>query len=153
MSGLQYPHCFTQSIQSLSLTEIRASTGSHIAVIPAAGLPAYCASKAALNSFVLSLRMQLASAKSAVKIIEISPPVVRTELHDYMGEEKGRGMGMPVDAFIDQAFKGLEAGKDQVLVGTIFGTSEEDLGEIVDKRRAAAERLQEGIMKMMHGGK
>ncbi|KAL9583098.1 MAG: hypothetical protein Q9203_005219, partial [Teloschistes exilis] len=135
-------------------------TGSHIAVVPAAGLPAYCASKAALNSFVLSLRLQLASAKSPVKIIEISPPVVKrsrlmnqstAELHDYMGEEKGRSMGMPVDIFVDQTFKGLEAGKDQVPVGTILGTSEEDLGEIVDKRRAAAERLQEGLMKMMHG--
>lgn len=75
------------------------------------------------------------------------------ELHDYMGEEKGRSMGMPVDVFVDQTFKGLEAGKDQVPVGTILGTSEEDLGEIVDKRRVAAERLQEGLMKMMHGSK
>ncbi|KAI4193127.1 MAG: hypothetical protein LQ350_008461 [Teloschistes chrysophthalmus] len=97
--------------------------------------------------------MQLASAKSPIKIIEISPPVVQTELHDYLGEEKGRGMGMPVDAFVDQAFKGLEAGKDQVLVGTILGTSEEELGQIIEKRRKAAGRLQEGIMKMMYGDK
>ncbi|KAL8685328.1 MAG: hypothetical protein Q9218_007836, partial [Villophora microphyllina] len=60
-----------------SIVELTMSTGSHIAIVPAAGLPAYSASKAALNSFVLSLRMQLQSSKSKVKVIEISPPVVK----------------------------------------------------------------------------
>ncbi|KAL8727237.1 MAG: hypothetical protein Q9181_005784 [Wetmoreana brouardii] len=114
-------------------------TGSHLAIIPAAFIPAYSASKAALNSFVLSLRLQLQN--SSVKVIEISPPVVKTELHDYMGEEKGRGFGMPLDTFTDQAYAGLQAGKDQVVVGTVAATDADDLNDIYDKRRSAAERL------------
>ncbi|KAL8705091.1 MAG: hypothetical protein Q9201_001774 [Fulgogasparrea decipioides] len=56
------------------------SQGSHIAIIPAESLPAYSASNAALNSFVLSLRLQLQD--SSVKVVEISPPVVKsTEPH------------------------------------------------------------------------
>ena len=53
------------------------STGSHLAIVPASTLPAYSASKAALNVFVLCLRDQLRN--SSVKIIEISPPPVQSK--------------------------------------------------------------------------
>ena len=46
--------------------------------MPAAPLPAYSASKAALNAFVLCLRAQL--DKSSVKVIEISPPPVQSKM-------------------------------------------------------------------------
>ncbi|KAH9228333.1 hypothetical protein K456DRAFT_1753767 [Colletotrichum gloeosporioides 23] len=71
-------------------------TGTHLAIIPAATLPAYSASKAAVHSYVYSLREQ--SRGSSTKIIEIWPPV----LHDYMGQERGRSMGMPVQEFTEK---------------------------------------------------
>lgn len=70
-------------------------------------MPAYSASKAALNCFTLYLREQLANATSSVKVIEISPPPVQTELQDYMGEERGRAVGMPLNEFCDQEYDGL----------------------------------------------
>lgn len=112
-------------------------TGSNLAIVPAATMPAYSVSKAALNTFMLCLREQLRD--SSVKIIEISPPVVQTELHDYMGAEKGRAMGMPADQFTDEAYKGLAAGKDQIGIGSIGPP--EQFYDIVDKRRTAFENL------------
>ncbi|KAJ6001519.1 hypothetical protein N7499_002567 [Penicillium canescens] len=112
-------------------------TGSNLAIVPAVPMPAYCASKAALNVFVLCLREQL--SKTNVKVIEISPPLVQTELHDYMGEEKGRGMGMPLGQFIHVTHEGLLAGKDQIVVGSVG--SAEVFNDILDKRRSAFDEL------------
>ena len=102
-------------------------------------MPAYSASKAALNCFTLCLREQLSNAGSNVKVLEVSPPPVQTELHDYMGEEKGRALGMPLAKFCDEAYDGLASGKDQVIIGAI-GPQEKFL-DIVDKRRGTFEFL------------
>lgn len=67
-----------------------------------------------------------------------------------MGAEKGRTLGMLLDPFIDEAYKGLEAGKDQIVIGSIG--SPEDFNGIIDKRRAAAEQLHEMIKKMTRSG-
>lgn len=56
-----------------------------------------------------------------------------------MGEDNGRALGMPLDAFTDEAYRGLEAGKDQIVVGAIGAP--EVFRDIVDKRRGAAEKL------------
>lgn len=66
-----------------------------------------------------------------------------------MGLEKGRDLGMPVDTFVDQAYEGLCAGKDQIVIGSIAGTPQEELGEVIDRRRTAAEKLY----KALTGGK
>ncbi|MCJ1240406.1 hypothetical protein MMC14_008408 [Varicellaria rhodocarpa] len=115
------------------------STGSNLAIVPAWNMPAYSASKAALNCFTLCLREQLNNAGSNVKVLEISPPPVQTELHDYMGEEKGRALGMPLDKFCNEAYDGLNSGKDQVIIGSIGPP--EKFNDIVDKRRGTFEFL------------
>jgi short-subunit dehydrogenase involved in D-alanine esterification of teichoic acids len=121
-------------------------TSSNLAIVPASPMPAYSASKAALNAFILCLRDQLRG--TSVKVIELSPPVVQTELHDAeMGEEAGRRLGMPVDAFADLAYQGLAAGKDQIVIGALFGQPEGTLEGIIDKRRAAFEALAERMRK------
>ncbi|KAI9370224.1 hypothetical protein BJX61DRAFT_101859 [Aspergillus egyptiacus] len=119
-------------------------TGSNLSIVPAASLPAYSASKAALNVFTLCLREQLRHSRT--RVIEISPPPVQTELHDYMGEQAGLSLGMPLDAFTQQAYQGLVDGKDQTIVGSIGPA--ETFHEIVDKRRTAFTNLA----RMMRGG-
>ncbi|MCJ1321743.1 hypothetical protein MMC15_007088 [Xylographa vitiligo] len=114
-------------------------TGSNLAIVPAWNMPAYSASKAALNCFTLCLREQLANAGSNVRILEISPPPVQTELHDYMGVDRGRSLGMPLDKFCDEAYTGLASGKDQVVIGSIG--PQEKFMDIVDKRRSTFEFL------------
>lgn len=64
-----------------------------------------------------------------------------------MGPEKGRAMGMPVDAFVDEAYKGLVSGEDTILIGGMGprpGLSE-SLHTVVNTRRDAADRLAKMI--------
>lgn len=117
-------------------------TGSNIAIVPAVTLSGYSASKAALNVFVLCLRNELAHAKSNVAIVELSPPVVQTEIHDYMGPQ-GKQMGLPVHEYIDIVYKELVSGSDQIVTGDIGGAAR--FNNIIDERRAAFE----GLAKMM----
>lgn len=56
-----------------------------------------------------------------------------------MGEEKGRALGMPLDAFTNEAHQGLLAGKDQIIVGSIGPA--DIFNEIIDKRRTAFDNL------------
>ena len=51
---------------------------SGLAFVPIGFMPTYCATKAALHSFTISLRQQLLSTN--VKVIEIAPPAVQTDL-------------------------------------------------------------------------
>jgi short-subunit dehydrogenase involved in D-alanine esterification of teichoic acids len=114
-------------------------------------IPAYSASKAALNAFILCLRDQLSHAKSNVNIIELSPPPVQTELHDVTMGERGRSFGMPLDQFTEEAYRGLASGSDQVFIGTI-GPKEGQMDtfmELVDTRRKLFEWLS-GLMMALH---
>jgi len=123
-------------------------TGAHIGLVPASTLPNYCASKAALNVFTICLRDQLNAAGSNVKVIEIYPPLVQSELHDYMGPEVGRNLGMPSSVFTAQAMEGLNAGHDQIIIGAPGGEANAKIfNEIVDHRRT----MFESVSEMMRG--
>lgn len=56
------------------------NVSSVVALSPAVSLPTYSASKAALHAYTQSLRMSLADAGSTVKVFEVMPPLVDTEL-------------------------------------------------------------------------
>ncbi|KAJ9606864.1 hypothetical protein H2200_008874 [Cladophialophora chaetospira] len=136
---------FLPFLMSQKLATSLIFTGSNLAIVPAATLSAYSASKAALNVFVLCLREQLRD--SSVKVIELSPPPVQTELHDYMGTEQGRQLGMPIDRFCDAALNGLLSGSDQIIIGAVGPA--EPFHDIIHKRRTAFENLA----TLMRGGR
>ena len=62
---------------------------------------------------ILVLRQQLKDAESNVKITELFPPAVQTELHDdkHQPEMQGRGrsFGMPLKDFTEEAWEGLSS--------------------------------------------
>lgn len=64
-----------------------------------------------------------------------------------MGHETGRQLGMPLRAYVDETYKGLVSGSDQVVVGSIGPA--DTFNEIVDKRRNTFQNLA----KMMRGEK
>jgi hypothetical protein len=64
-----------------------------------------------------------------------------------MGEESGRNFGMPLGTFTDLAFKGLVAGQDQIVIGSI-GPAER-FNAIIDQRRQAFEDLAK-VMRELH---
>ncbi|KZT05922.1 NAD(P)-binding protein [Laetiporus sulphureus 93-53] len=90
---------------------------SGLAMTPAAWVPNYCATKAALHSFSLSLNAQLKNTK--VNIMEIMPPLVESELHDHQGTAPMMSkFWMPLVDFTKEAMEGLKRGDLQIPVGT-----------------------------------
>ena len=76
LSSLLIPHLQTKPSSAI----INISSG--LAFTPLAIVPIYCATKAALHSYSLSLRHQL--SKTNIRVFEIIPPIVETDL------DKGR---------------------------------------------------------------
>jgi uncharacterized oxidoreductase len=80
---------------------------SGLAFVPLAFMAVYCATKAAVHSFTLSLRHQLRNTN--IKVFEIAPPAVDTELGSDRREDKTQSHGgIPVDEFIAEAMEALK---------------------------------------------
>jgi hypothetical protein len=63
-------------------------------------------------------------------------------LHDYMGLEVGRNLGMPLDKFTENAYQGLVSGEDTITVGALMMPgAKEVIAEIVEKRRTMFNQL------------
>ncbi|MGD1118831.1 MAG: SDR family oxidoreductase [Dehalococcoidales bacterium] len=60
------------------------NVSSGLGFIPIAAMPVYCATKAAVHSFTVSMRHQLKD--TPIKVFEIIPPAVQTELGGVDGE-------------------------------------------------------------------
>jgi uncharacterized oxidoreductase len=106
---------------------------SGLAFVPMPSAPVYCATKAALHSFTLSLRHQLAGR--GPRVVEIVPPAVNTDLggvglHDF---------GAPLDAFADAVMARLAAGEPEIGYGT------------AEDRRLAANAVLDPIFERMNG--
>ncbi|MDR3565387.1 MAG: SDR family NAD(P)-dependent oxidoreductase [Negativicutes bacterium] len=84
---------------------------SGLAFVPAGWVPIYSATKAAMHSFTVSLRLQL--AETPIEIIEIIPPAVNTDL----GGVGLHTFGEPLDQFADAMFAGLDQGEAEIGYG------------------------------------
>jgi uncharacterized oxidoreductase len=76
---------------------------SGLAFVPLVDAAVYCATKAAMHSYTVSLRDALAGK---VELIELAPPGVQTGLTP--GQENRPGY-MPLEAFLDEAMAKLSA--------------------------------------------
>jgi len=113
-------------------------TTSGLALVALPRCPNYCATKAALHQFIMALRRQLES--SSVKVIELFPPAVQTELHDAKHQpdiKDGGSIGMPIGEFMEAAWQGIVEGKDEIPVGFVVGALE----KIDGPRKQIASRL------------
>jgi len=82
------------------------ATSSALAFVPRADFATYCASKAFLHSWLISLRHQLRALP--VEVLELSPPYVRTELTGAAQAADPRAM--PLLAYISEVMAMLEQG-------------------------------------------
>lgn len=83
-------------------------TSSGLALVPLLPIPNYCATKAALHHHCLALRMQLKSQpNNNVKVVEILPPAVQTEMQVSKNQASGRSRAMPMSEFIEATWQGL----------------------------------------------
>lgn len=90
---------------------------SGLAFVPLVDAPTYCATKAAIHSYTLSLRDALAGK---VEVIELAPPGVQTTLTP--GQEK-RSMYQPLDDFADEVMRlfGQQPTPSEILVERVRG--------------------------------
>ncbi len=97
-----------------SATVINVSSG--LAFVPLAITAVYSASKAAIHSYTQSLRFLLKG--TSVKVLELAPPYVQTEL---MGAEMAVDpRAMPLADFIQETIEVLGTDADEVLVQRVM---------------------------------
>ncbi len=87
-----------------------AYTSSVLGFVPMALTAVYSATKAALHSYALSQRFLLKSA--GVRVLEIAPPWVRTDLMNSREAEQA----MPLDEFIKETMELLGTDADEIVV-------------------------------------
>jgi uncharacterized oxidoreductase len=90
------PHLEKQSHAAI----INVSSG--LAFLPLALTPTYCATKAAIHSYTLSLRYQLRS--TGIEVLELVPPYVQTDLMSGASDPRA----MPLKEFIAEVMEILK---------------------------------------------
>ena len=81
------------------------NVSSGLAFVPMARTATYSATKAAVHSYTVALRVALAGK---VEVIEIIPPAVQTELTPGQSSREGY---LPLDTYIDQVMAQFETGQ------------------------------------------
>jgi uncharacterized oxidoreductase len=87
-----------------------AYTSSVLGFVPLAATAVYSATKAAIHSYVLSQRFMLKD--TPVRVLEIIPPWVRTELMNSQDTKQA----MPLEQFIEETIAVLGTDADEILV-------------------------------------
>lgn len=124
----------TKRIESIYI-----NISSGLGFIPIAIMPVYCATKAAMHSFSLSLRHQLRD--TSVKVFEIIPPMVDTELDRGARENR------------DQEDRGIKP--EIVAEAVIEAMNKDDFEAAVGQAqflRTSSRIEPERVFKMLNGG-
>jgi len=112
------------------------NTTSGLAFVPMAATPTYSATKAALHSYTLSLREQLAGTN--VEVLELIPPYVRTHLTGPAQAEDERAM--PLEDYIRDTMRILTEQPD---------TREVIIDRVAPLRHAEAQGTFEQVFAML----
>ncbi len=88
---------------------------SGLAYMPLAISPIYCSTKAAVHSFSMALRHQL--RKSSVRVLEVAPPGVESDLGKTDGVADRDFPRMKLDDFVKETMRALESGKPEMPIG------------------------------------
>jgi uncharacterized oxidoreductase len=86
------------------------NVSSVLAFVPMAMTAVYSSTKAALHSYTMSLRWKLKD--TPVRVLELSPPWVQTDLLDSKNEPRA----MPLQEFIDETIAVLATDATEILV-------------------------------------
>jgi uncharacterized oxidoreductase len=99
------------------------NVSSGLGFVPITAMPIYCATKAAVHSFTVSLRHQL--KETAIKVFEIVPPAVDTELgKGTTSDESEEYRGIPASVVAEATIKALANNEYEIIVGEAKGLVE-----------------------------
>jgi uncharacterized oxidoreductase len=92
------------------------NVSSGLGFVPIAFMPVYCATKAAIHSFSLSLRHQLRD--TPIKVFEVIPPTVDTEIDKGARDRRGqKDKGIHPVEVARATLKGLEKNEYEIAIG------------------------------------
>ncbi|KQR94458.1 hypothetical protein ASG01_00800 [Chryseobacterium sp. Leaf180] len=114
LTPVHFASLFTEHLQQQENAAV-VNVTSGLAYTPLATVPVYCATKAALHSFTYSLRHQL--RETSVKVFEIIPPAVATDLGKSDGYEQNRSMAMKLEDFTNDCIHRLENDEYELGIG------------------------------------
>lgn len=110
LCSLFIPH-FLHQQQECAIVNIT----SGLAFVPLKIVPVYCATKAGLHSFSMSLRSQL--AQTNVRVFEVAPPIVKTELHREAKARKQSERGIAPSVVAEAILRAIKANRYETTVG------------------------------------
>ncbi len=114
LSALFIPYLLQQKQAAI----VNVSSG--LGFIPLTIMPVYCATKAALHSFSWSLRYQL--RKTGVKVFEVIPPTVDTELdRGTRGQKRQDYRGIPPSDVAEATLDGMANDEYEIVAGQAKG--------------------------------
>ena len=89
---------------------------SGLAFVPIAMMPIYCATKAALHSFTISLRHQLRD--TSIRVFEAAPPATDTDLDRSLASEREYAYrGITAQEVAAAIMQGMKADNEQIIIG------------------------------------
>jgi uncharacterized oxidoreductase len=114
LTAMLLPHLMSRPVAAV------VNIGSGLGFAPLAFMPVYCATKAALHSLSLSLRRQLQG--TAVKVFEIIPPTVDTELDRGARGRRGQyDRGIPAAEVAQATMRALAEDNFEIGIGRSEG--------------------------------
>ncbi|MBY0424800.1 MAG: SDR family NAD(P)-dependent oxidoreductase [Cytophagales bacterium] len=112
LTALFTPHFMKQKESAI----INVSSG--LGIVPLVIVPIYSATKSALHSFSISLRKQL--ALTTVKVFEILPPIVDTELDNGARDKRGQtDKGISAEQVAIESLKAISKDKFEIPIGIV----------------------------------
>lgn len=117
LSGLLVGHLQQQPMAAIL------NVTSGLAFTPLATVPVYCATKAGMHAYCLSLRYQL--RHTPVKVFELIPPAVATELGHADNYDRSHDQAMSVTQYVDEVLAQLAQDRYEVVNGMAVGLYEQ----------------------------
>lgn len=112
LTALFTPHFMKQKESAV----INVSSG--LGIVPLVIVPIYSATKSALHSFSISLRKQLEN--TTVKVFEIFPPIVNTELDNGARDKRGQTeKGISAEKVAIESIKAISNDKFEIPIGIV----------------------------------
>ncbi|KAI9100350.1 short-chain dehydrogenase [Phlyctochytrium arcticum] len=115
------PHLQSRSPKAAIMT-----VSSGLAFVPIHQVPVYCATKAFIRSWTMSLRVQIGND---VRVLEIIPPLVESDLHrDHDNweahKDKNPIPALTLQQFITDVERDMDAGRDDITPGFAQGLAQ-----------------------------